>query len=127
MTLLLPEIHENKNFIKNKGGCMARKRLIVLLLTCTLALVWAAVLSATDEVKTPAQLVSEAKAKIKEVSVQDVKKMIDNKEKVILLDVRDKDEYDRGHLPGAINMSRGLLDFHVHEIIPDKNAKIVVI
>ena len=39
--------------------------------------------------KTPAQLVTEAKAQIKEVSVYDVKKMIEAKEKVIILDVRD--------------------------------------
>jgi predicted sulfurtransferase len=82
---------------------------------------------AEEEIKTPDQLIKEAKAQIKEISVEEAKKMADNKEKVIFLDVRDKDEYDRGHLPGAIHMSRGALDFHVREIIPDKNAKIVVI
>jgi 3-mercaptopyruvate sulfurtransferase SseA len=76
--------------------------------------------------KTPEQLVAEAKAAVQEVTIQDVKKMIDNKEKVIILDVREKDEYRQGHLPGAINMSRGLVDLHVHEIIPDKTTKIVL-
>jgi predicted sulfurtransferase len=76
--------------------------------------------------KTPAQLVTEAKAQIKEVSIQDVKKMIDAKEKVIILDIRDSEEYEVEHLPGAINMSRGKLDFHIHELIPDKTAKVVV-
>ena len=76
---------------------------------------------------TPAQLIKEARAAIKEVSIHDVKKMIDSKEKVIILDIRDPAEYEeKGHLPGAIHMSRGLLDLHVQEIIPDKNAKIVV-
>lgn len=82
---------------------------------------------AAESIKTPDQLIKAAKGKIKEVSIQDVKKMMDNKENVIFLDVRDKEEYDRSHLPGAIHMSRGLLDFHVHEIIPEKNARIVVI
>jgi len=76
--------------------------------------------------KTPDQLLKEAQAVITQVSVADVKKMMDNKEKVIFLDVRDKEEFDAGHLPGAINMSRGLLDFHIQEIIPDKTAKVVV-
>ncbi|HLE17208.1 MAG TPA: rhodanese-like domain-containing protein [Syntrophales bacterium] len=76
--------------------------------------------------KTPAQLVTEAKSQIKEVSIQDVKMMIDAKEKVIILDVRDNEEYEGEHLPGAINMSRGKLDFHIHELIPDKTAKVVV-
>ena len=75
---------------------------------------------------TPAQLVQEAKAAINEVSVEDVKKMIDSKEKVIFLDIRDPSEYEKEHLPGAIHMSRGLVDLHGHEILPDKNAKIVV-
>ena len=77
-------------------------------------------------VKTPDQLVSEAKAVIHEVSIHDVKRMVDGKEKVIILDVRDKEEYQQEHIPGAVNMSRGLLDFHIHELIPDKTAKVVV-
>lgn len=78
------------------------------------------------EDKTPEQLVKDAKEVIKEVSIEDVKKMIDGKEKVILLDIRDKEEYLAGHIPGAVNMSRGLLDFHIHEIIPDKQARVVL-
>ena len=76
---------------------------------------------------TPAQLVKEARAAIKEISIHDLKKMIDSKEKVIILDVRDPYEYEeKGYIPGSIHMSRGVLDLHVHEIIPDKDAKIVV-
>ncbi len=76
--------------------------------------------------KTPEQFIEEARAVTKEVSVQQVKQMLDKKEKVIILDVRDKEEYDKEHLPGAINMSLGKLYFHIHELIPDKDAKVVV-
>lgn len=76
--------------------------------------------------KTPKQLVAEAKAAIKEVSIQDLKKMMDNNEKIIILDVRDRDEYEKQRIPGAIHMSRGLVDLHLDEIISDKKAKIVV-
>jgi len=72
------------------------------------------------------QLVKEAKAAIKEVSVGDVKKMIDEKEKIIILDVRDRDEFETGYIPGAINISRGMLEFKVNLVIPDKNAKVIV-
>jgi predicted sulfurtransferase len=84
-------------------------------------------LHAEEKAKTAGQLIREAKAQIKEVSVQDVKKMMDNKENVVFLDVRDKEEYDKGHLPGAIHMSRGLLDFHIQELIEDRDTKIVTI
>jgi rhodanese-related sulfurtransferase len=76
---------------------------------------------------TPGQLVKEAKAAIKEVSISDVKKMIDAKEQVILLDVRDKNEIiDEGIIPGATNLSRGMLEFKAAMMIPDKNARIIV-
>jgi len=76
---------------------------------------------------TPGQLVKEAKAAIKEVSISDVKKMIDAKEQIILLDVRDKNEIiDEGIIPGATNLSRGMLEFKAAMMIPDKNARIIV-
>jgi rhodanese-related sulfurtransferase len=76
--------------------------------------------------KTSDQLVKEAKAAIKELSPAEVKKMIDAQEKIILLDVRDKEEFETGYIPDAINISRGMLEFKIDLVIPDKNARIVV-
>ena len=76
--------------------------------------------------KTPEQIVQEARARVKEVTLQEVKKMMDSGEKIVLLDVRDKEEYEKEHIAGAINISRGLLEFLVQDKIPDKEAKIVV-
>lgn len=76
--------------------------------------------------KTPQQLVQEAKAVIQEVTVGDAKKMLDAKEELIVLDVRDSQEFVEGHLPGAINISRGFLEFKVGKMIPDKSSKILV-
>lgn len=76
--------------------------------------------------KTPEQMVKEAKASIREVGIGDVVKMVNTKENIILLDVRDKHEFEEGHLPGAINISRGSLEFKVAMIIPDKSARIIV-
>jgi len=101
------------------------KKYLVILLTTVLIFTFGMVVQAADY-KTPAQLVAEAKSAIKEVSIQDLKKMMEDKENIIILDVRDRDEYEKQRIPGAIHMSRGLLDLHVDEIIPDKNAKIVL-
>ena len=76
--------------------------------------------------KTPEQIVQEARAQVKEVTLQEVKKMMDSGEKIVILDVRDKEEYEKEHIAGAINISRGLLEFLVQNKIPDKEAKIVV-
>ena len=77
--------------------------------------------------KTPEQFVQEAKAAIREVSVADVKNMLDAKENIIVLDVRDRHEFDEGNIPGSINLSRGMLEFKAALMIPDKNARIVVL
>jgi len=72
------------------------------------------------------EMVAKAREAIKVVPAADVKAMIDKKENLILLDVRDGGEYSAGYLPGAINISRGTLEFNVFSKIPDQNAKIYV-
>jgi rhodanese-related sulfurtransferase len=92
---------------------------VAFLMLCCSSLVYA-----VD--KNPDQVVKEAKSAINEVSIDAVKRMMDNKEDIILLDVRDSEEFETGHIPGAINISRGSLDFKVHLIIPDKTKRIIV-
>jgi len=72
------------------------------------------------------EMIAKAKAAIKTVSAEDVKAAIDKKEKAVFLDVRDPNEFAAGHLPGAINVSRGTLEFNIWGKIPDQNAKIYV-
>ncbi len=72
------------------------------------------------------EMVAKAKTSIKTVSAEDVKSAIDKKEKAVFLDVRDPNEYSAGHLPGAINVSRGTLEFNIWSKVPDQNAKIYV-
>jgi rhodanese-related sulfurtransferase len=71
-------------------------------------------------------MVDAAKASVKTVNAEAAKKAIDSKEKAIFLDVRDPGEFAAGHLPGAKNISRGLLEFRVFSQLTDQNAKIYV-
>ncbi|MDF9789192.1 rhodanese-like domain-containing protein [Polynucleobacter sphagniphilus] len=61
--------------------------------------------------KTAHDLVAAAKAAINEVSLVDAPVAIQNSD--VLLDVREADEYVNGHIPGAIHISRGLLEFRL--------------
>ncbi|MGB0224904.1 MULTISPECIES: rhodanese-like domain-containing protein [unclassified Marinobacterium] len=61
--------------------------------------------------KTAQDLVMAAKATIKEVSVADADGAIHDAE--IVIDVREPAEYEQGHLSGAINIPRGLLEFKI--------------
>ena len=59
---------------------------------------------------TPHDLVIEAKARIKEVGTSDAQGLLGKR---IVIDVREYDEYAAGHLPGAINIPRGVLEFKI--------------
>jgi rhodanese-related sulfurtransferase len=104
------------------------KKVLVLVLGMALALSMAGVgLSAgTDMNPKVKEMLTSAKASIKKVSAEAVKAAIDSKEKAIFLDVRDGGEFSAGHLPGAMNISRGTLEFNVFGKITDQNAKIYV-
>jgi rhodanese-related sulfurtransferase len=74
---------------------------------------------------TAKELVEEAKAAIKTISISDANAMY-GKSGVVFLDVREADEFKQGHVPGAINIPRGLLEFQIEQQIPDKNTTIVI-
>jgi len=65
----------------------------------------------------------EAQKNIKEISIEEAKALMG---KVVFLDVRTKDEFRRGHIPGTEFLQRGLLEFSVSRKIPDKETHIVV-
>src|SRR6267378_5912268 len=70
------------------------------------------------------KLVAEAKKNITESSPGDAAAKPKSGNAVII-DVRDKDEWDEGHIAGAINMSRGTIELDIEEKVPDPNAMII--
>jgi len=72
------------------------------------------------------KLVNEAKKKIKETNVAEVKRRVDGGEKFLLVDVREDNEWAKGHLPGAVHMGRGIIERDIEQQVPDTNAKLVL-
>ena len=70
------------------------------------------------------RLVAEAKKSITEISPAEAASKLKSGEAVIV-DVRDKDEWDEGHIPGALHMSRGTVELDIEEKVPDTNAMII--
>jgi rhodanese-related sulfurtransferase len=70
------------------------------------------------------KLVAEAKKHIIEISPQDAAAKL-NSGNAVIIDVRDKDEWDEGHIPGATHMSRGTIELDIEEKVSDPNALIV--
>jgi rhodanese-related sulfurtransferase len=71
-------------------------------------------------------LVNDAKKRIKETNVADMKRRMDAGEKIALVDVREESEWAQGHLPGAIHMGKGIIERDIEQRVPDTNAKIVL-
>ena len=65
-------------------------------------------------IKTSNQLIDEAKARIQEISVHELANEIGNNH-IILIDVREPDEYAAGHVDRAINYPRGVLEMRIHQ------------
>lgn len=76
--------------------------------------------------KTAHDLVTAAKTRIQEISVADAEHAI--QEADVLLDVRETDEYAAGHLPGAVHISRGMLEFKLsnNPELSSRNLKFVL-
>ena len=70
------------------------------------------------------KLVADAKQNITEISATEAAAKSKNGEAVII-DVREKDEWDEEHIPDAIHMSRGTIELDVEEKVPDTNAMII--
>jgi len=71
-------------------------------------------------------LVRDAKSRIKETSVEDIKTRVDNGDQFYLIDVREESEWGRGHIAGANWLGKGILETQVERAIPDADADIVL-
>ncbi|MCA9531337.1 MAG: molybdopterin-synthase adenylyltransferase MoeB [Myxococcales bacterium] len=75
--------------------------------------------------KSYADLLQEVKASVRQVSIDDLKARVDAGEKLTLVDVREKDEWRQGYIPGAVHVPRGFLEMQAGSRLPDKSAKLV--
>ena len=60
------------------------------------------------------------------IKPEEAKEMMTDNENVIILDVREKDEYDEGHIEDALLLSNNDITFKAEEVLPDKSATILV-
>jgi rhodanese-related sulfurtransferase len=71
-------------------------------------------------------LVNDAKTEIHEINVADLKAMQQKGEDFALIDVREKEEADKGMIPNAVHVSRGTLELNIDQVTTDKDKKIVL-
>ncbi len=72
------------------------------------------------------QLVKDAKKRVQETTVDEVKARLDRGEKLQLIDVREESEYAKDHLPGAVHLGKGIIERDVEQRFPDAAAEIIL-
>ena len=72
------------------------------------------------------RIVEDAKARVREVSIDDVKARLDRGDKFILVDVREESEYAKDHLPGAIHLGKGVIERDIEERVPELDTPVVL-
>ncbi len=72
------------------------------------------------------RICEEARKQTKEISVQDVKKALDNKSDFVLIDVREDNEWYEGHLPQAIHLGKGVIERDIEDRIPNADTNLIL-
>jgi rhodanese-related sulfurtransferase len=71
-------------------------------------------------------IVNDARSRIKECTVDDVKARLDRAEKFVLVDVREESEFASGHLPGAVHIGKGVIERDIETKVPDTATPLVL-
>ena len=71
-------------------------------------------------------IVNDAKRRVKETDVATVRARQKKGDTFYLVDVREDNEWNKGHLPGAIHLGKGVIERDIEGVIPDVNAEIIL-
>jgi rhodanese-related sulfurtransferase len=71
-------------------------------------------------------IVNDAKSRVKETNVAEVKRRMDAGEKLTLVDVREDTEWNNGHIAGAIHLGKGVIERDIEKAIPNKEQELIL-
>jgi rhodanese-related sulfurtransferase len=72
------------------------------------------------------ELVEDAKTRVHETDVPSVLARLKKGEKLVLVDVREDNEWEKGRIPGARHLGRGVIERDAETSLPDKSAEIIL-
>jgi rhodanese-related sulfurtransferase len=72
------------------------------------------------------KIVDDAKSRVRQTTVDEVKNRLDSGEKFMLVDIREESEFAGDHLPGAIHLGRGVIERDIEARVPDLNAPMIL-
>jgi rhodanese-related sulfurtransferase len=72
------------------------------------------------------KLVQDSKQRVRETTVDEIKRRLDRGDKFALIDVREESEWAKGHLPNSIHLGKGIIERDVEEKFPDLQTELVL-
>jgi len=72
------------------------------------------------------KIVDDARSRIRETYVDEVKKRMDRGDEFLLVDVREESEFTKDHLPGAIHLGKGVIERDIEERVPKLDTEMVL-
>ena len=72
------------------------------------------------------ELLQLAKDEIDQISAGEARSRLENGDRPVVVDVRERDEWEEGHIPGAVHVPRGNLESRIEQAVPDKDRPLVV-
>jgi len=72
------------------------------------------------------KIVEDAKTRVRETNVDEVKARMDRGDQFVLVDVREEGEFAKDHLPNAIHMGKGVIERDVEHKVPELNTPMVL-
>ena len=72
------------------------------------------------------KIVEDARSRVRELTVDDVKGKLGRGDQFFLVDVREESEYAKDHLSGAIHLGKGVIERDIEERVPELNTEMVL-
>jgi rhodanese-related sulfurtransferase len=72
------------------------------------------------------KVVNGARARVKEVSIEEARRRLGENPKAVLLDVREDGEWQAGHAAQAVHLGKGVLERDIEKMFPDPDAEIIM-
>jgi rhodanese-related sulfurtransferase len=72
------------------------------------------------------KLCEDARSRIREITPAEVKRKLDQGEKLHFIDVREDHEWQQDHAAGAVHIGRGIIERDIEKVVPDKDHEIVL-
>jgi len=72
------------------------------------------------------RIVDDARSRVKETTVDEIKRRLDRGEKFMLVDVREESEFAKDHLPGAIHLGKGVIERDIEARVPDPKTELIL-